>query len=112
MTAPRIGQTVHYRSFGSVGGKFPPRCRAAVVTETHADAASLAVLNPTGLFFDQGIRYDEGKAPGTWHWPCIEDPEYPEHLPVDEPSRGGTSGKPGRMPPGDDPRSGRPMIRR
>lgn len=102
MTAPSVGRVVHYVSRGSADGKFPATCRAATVTEV-ADPAQprlvgLAVLNPTGMFFDQGIEYDDGAgtpgdpecdAPhadgphrycacgwtephlvgGTWHWP-------------------------------------------
>ena len=33
------------------------------------DSASLAVLNPSGLFFDQGLPHDEDNGAGTWHWP-------------------------------------------
>jgi hypothetical protein len=57
-------------------------CRAAIITavddyqepqpgdETHVGAVDLAVLNPTGMFFDRGVLQDEThKAGGTWHWP-------------------------------------------
>lgn len=82
MQKPFVGNPVHYVARGSADGVFPPVCRAATITEvppkTPADAnvyLSLAVLNPTGLFF-QGdpIRYagessEEGKFPGgTWHY--------------------------------------------
>jgi hypothetical protein len=42
------------------------------------DQLGLAVLNPTGMFFNSPIRHDEGGdslaadppgAGGTWHWP-------------------------------------------
>jgi len=28
----RIGEIVHYRSYGTPGGEFPSTCRAAIVT--------------------------------------------------------------------------------
>jgi len=73
---PTVGRIVHYRSLGSADGRFASECRAAVVTQTGrvgtdgAEWVGLAVLNPTGLFFDADIPQDEaGKAGGTWHWP-------------------------------------------
>ncbi len=82
-------------SYGTPGGEYPSACRAAVVTEVGTafpplpeipadgtpvtmslssgptvEVVGLAVLNPSGLFFDRGVRQDEdGKAGGTWHWP-------------------------------------------
>jgi len=93
---PSIGRIVHYVSHGT-----PPRtdgsqaytseCRAAIVTavpEPTRDEdgvnvfASLCVLNPTGMFFNQYVVQDELPPPdkivpgeraehlaGTWHWP-------------------------------------------
>lgn len=116
MGVPKIGDQVHYVSFGTPGGEYGSRCRAAVVaevgqwvtqgTQTHgsddqgrkhrsllqrfeADAVALAVLNPTGLFFNGagavGCQHDtlppaDKIAPGertefrggTWHWPGQE----------------------------------------
>lgn len=74
---PSVGRTVHYVAYGTPGGEFPAGvCRAAVITEVEAagvDAlvgeVGLCVLNPTGQFFNRGVPYDEGKKPGTWHWP-------------------------------------------
>jgi len=85
--APSVGRIVHYRSHGTPCGEYLPECRAAVVTET-GDPASvdadlgkvgLAVLNPEGMFFKQGVPYDGGDgggrsraggySGGTWHWP-------------------------------------------
>lgn len=95
-----IGQTVHYTSHGTPGGEYGKECRAAIVTELTADpgVVGLAVLNPTGMFFNRAA-YDDGAshpgapdcpdqashgAPfrycacgwtepshtgGTWHWP-------------------------------------------
>jgi len=78
-TGPTIGRIVHYRSYGTPGGEYPSRCRAALVTmgpaslDDPAQVVGLAVLNPTGLFFDTAIQYcpaEENKG-GTWHWPCV-----------------------------------------
>jgi hypothetical protein len=74
-------------------------CRAAIVTEVGVgvpvqgtepdpdERIGVCVLNPTGQFFNRirdarrdrsvraiivrirGIKHDENKAPGTWHWP-------------------------------------------
>lgn len=82
---PSVGRIVHYVAYGTPGGEFPAGvCRAAVITEVgpreypgedpSADnepyqTADLCVLNPTGLFFNRRVPYDETKKPGTWHWP-------------------------------------------
>lgn len=95
---PSVGRIVHYVAYGTPGGEFPAGvCRAAVITEVYdvqlfgdlrraipdyptggvftfgADGwctdVGLCVLNPTGLFFNRGILYDEEKKPGSWHWP-------------------------------------------
>jgi hypothetical protein len=88
---------VHYVSHGT-----PPRedgsqtyhseCRAAVITAVPAPDefgtvyASLCVINPTGLFFNEYVVQDQGEpfdlgdphpalcggrayAGGSWHWP-------------------------------------------
>ena len=96
MPEPSISRIVHYVSYGTPGGEYKPACRAAVVTEvdtipapTAADEAQtaigLCVLNPTGLFFNQGVTEDQGTDAGpnsgsplcggrvyhggSWHWP-------------------------------------------
>jgi hypothetical protein len=78
---PSVGRIVHYVSYGTPGGEYKSECRAAVVTElcdnprgidpeTGTLCVSLAVLNPSGLFFDQHLPQDEdGHKGGTWHWP-------------------------------------------
>ena len=86
----QVGRTVHYRSRGSADGVrrtgrrswtvppgrgsadgvFNPRCVAAIVTQVwEGDQLSLAVLNPTGLFFDKDLPHDHRPeaAGGTWH---------------------------------------------
>lgn len=68
----RLGQVVHYVSYGTPGGEYVSQCRAALVTHSGPElTASLAVLNPTGLFFNTGLDYDDEHAGGTWHF--IED---------------------------------------
>ena len=101
---PSIGRVVHYVSYGTPGGEYGKECRAAIVTELtgdpdHPDQIGLAVLNPTGMFFNRGVSYNEGAETagdpgclnadthgspfrycacgwmevslmgGTWHWP-------------------------------------------
>lgn len=67
---PTVGRIVHYVSFGSPGGEFVPECRAAVVTAVEEGSiVSLAVLNPNGLYFNQGALLNLSHAGGTWHWP-------------------------------------------
>lgn len=60
---PSVGRTVHYVAYGTPGGEFPAGVDALV------GEVGLCVLNPTGQFFNRGVPYDEGKKPGTWHWP-------------------------------------------
>lgn len=100
---PSVGRMVHYVSYGTPGGEYPMACRAAIVTEVAVDdrhaevyGTGLAVLNPAGMFFNQGVSFDGGSdqapipgmafdtvpeplcdgkwyAGGTWHWP-VRDP--------------------------------------
>jgi hypothetical protein len=84
MDKPSVGRIVHYVAYGTPGGEFPAGvCRAAIVTEVDPpqgnpnepdvdlvrDNIGIMVANPSGLFFNRGIRHDESKKPGTWHWP-------------------------------------------
>lgn len=81
---PTVGRIVHYVSYGTPGGEYTSQCRAAIVTEVGeyppevpeeaqhnvAVPVGLAVLNPTGVFFDRGVMQSEvGHEGGTWHWP-------------------------------------------
>jgi hypothetical protein len=72
---PTVGRIVHYVSYGTPGGEYTSRCRAAVVTEVSGPEAtvpglvSVAVLNPTGLFFDEHLPQGAPGEGGTWHWP-------------------------------------------
>lgn len=76
---PTVGCIVLYRSYGTPGGEYGAENRAAVVTEVQGQndqgdwIVGLAVLNPTGMFFNREVRQDEaGQAGGTWHWPKRE----------------------------------------
>lgn len=80
---PTVGRIVHYVSYGTPAGEYVSECRAAVVTavcdepfdnsEDERDCVSLAVLNPTGVFFNEHVGHDDmagdGPVGGTWHWP-------------------------------------------
>lgn len=71
---PSVGRIVHYVAYGTPGGEFPAGAhRAAIITAVEDEGkhiVSLAVFNPTGLFFNQHLPYDStGQAPGSWHWP-------------------------------------------
>jgi hypothetical protein len=76
MDKPSVGRIVHYVSYGTPGGEYGQQCRAAIVTEVHGptpvsphEEVSLAVMNPTGMFFNQYVRQSDQHAGGTWHWP-------------------------------------------
>lgn len=82
---PAVGRIVHYVSHGTplkADGiqEYSSTCRAAIITEAYYedfnctivtdDVASLAVLNPTGIFFADAASHDEDNhRGGTWHWP-------------------------------------------
>lgn len=76
MPKPSVGRVVHYVSYGTPGGEYTSRCRAAIVTEitdcnAHTECVGLFVANPTGLFLNQHIPHNETsqQREGTWHWP-------------------------------------------
>lgn len=66
---PSVGRVVHYTSYGTPGGEYLPECRAAMVTEVTGETVSLFVMNPTGVFLNTRVRYDDMAHGGTWHWP-------------------------------------------
>lgn len=80
---PSVGRIVHYQSYGTPGGEYLPEPRAAVITavpeyssegpnaggEGYVPGVSLCVLNPTGLFFNEFVKYSETPKPGHWSWP-------------------------------------------
>jgi len=75
---PSVGRIVHYTSFGTPGGEYTSQCRAAIITDvklpdygnSYSGHVSLAVLNPSGMFFNEAEQ-NEGPPHhgGTWHWP-------------------------------------------
>ena len=121
---PTVGRIVHYVSHGTpVRGDgtqaYTPECRAAVVTEVtgtpdNPGQVALAVLNPTGVFLDRAVPYDDdgetAGAPdcpdtathgspfrdcacgwmqasyrgGTWHWPERQPTPGPQPARVGE----------------------------
>lgn len=71
---PIVGQIVHYQSYGTPNGEYLPEARAAIITSVKDDnVVSLAVVNPTGLFFNEDLPYAETPTPGHWNWPRRED---------------------------------------
>lgn len=75
---PSVGRIVHYVSYGTPGGEYTSQCRADIVTAvqdgTEGRGVSLAVLNPTGMFFNENCPHypQDGAGPlpgGSWHWP-------------------------------------------
>ena len=66
---PTLNRHVNYVARGSLDGKFPPKNRAAIVTDVYEDGTfGIIVLNPQGIFFDT-VEFDPTKKPGTIHWP-------------------------------------------
>ncbi|AIW02992.1 hypothetical protein MURUCUTUMBU_4 [Mycobacterium phage Murucutumbu] len=70
---PTVGRIVHYQSYGTPDGEHLSEPRAALVTQVHAveGAVGLAVLKPSGLFFNEFVEHAEGDKPtaGRWNWP-------------------------------------------
>lgn len=73
MPFPSIGRVVHYQAYGTPGGEFMPEARAAIITRVGdgSGEVGLAVLNPTGLFFNASVQHapDDYPTPGHWNWP-------------------------------------------
>lgn len=71
----KVGDVVHYVSYGTPGGEFPSVCRAAHVTELgDGNRLGLCVINPMGLFFHPlaagGCEYHDGaEQPGSLDCP-------------------------------------------
>ncbi len=72
---PSVGRIVHYQSFGTPGGEYLPKSRAAIITDEQTDnlsdpmTVSLCILNPTGQFFNTCVHYADPPKPGCWSWP-------------------------------------------
>ena len=69
-----IGLIVYYWAYGTPQGEYPAGVpRAAIITEiprtddlaATGPAVGLAVLNPTGLFFNREVPFGPGQ-PGHW----------------------------------------------
>jgi len=69
---PSVGRIVHYQAYGTPGGEFQSKPRAAVITEVHDDGepgeVSVCVFNPSGIFFNR-VKFSEDPKPGCWNWP-------------------------------------------
>lgn len=66
---PMIGEPVHYQAYGTPGGEYLPAPRAATITQVNEDGTvGLAVLNPTGLFFNSSVPFSAEPKPGYWNW--------------------------------------------
>jgi hypothetical protein len=73
----KIGDMVHYVSYGTPGGEYTSQCRAAVVvgipgpgdpdSRNTDNPLDLVVLNPTGMFFNRCNRGEDDQTGGTWH---------------------------------------------
>lgn len=72
MVTPTVGRIVHYQSHGSPNGQHLSEPRAAVITAVHEDTVDLCVLNPTGMYFDQGTKFSVSPLAGHWNWPPRE----------------------------------------
>jgi len=73
-TRPTVARVVHYQAYGTPGGEYKSVPRAAIVTQVNdADPSDmtvgLAILNPTGMFFNVAVPYSEEPKPGYWNWP-------------------------------------------
>lgn len=54
-----IGRVVHYLSHGSPDGQYSQECRPALVTSIVGPIdVTLAVFNPTGMFFNNSRHAD------------------------------------------------------
>lgn len=72
MSLPTVGRIVHYQSFGTPKGEYQSLARAAIVTAVREDGrVSVCILNPTGIFFTEGLEEAPSDAPraGCWNWP-------------------------------------------
>lgn len=70
---PNVGKIVHYVSYGTPGGEYHSQCRAAMITEIQVEEdgsskVSLAVINPTGMFFNEKVEFSQTMRGGTWHY--------------------------------------------
>ena len=79
LRVPKVGDPVHYVSYGTPGGEYGKACRAAFITEVtqvevnvqdpagdgiFRESAGLFVANPTGFFLNRGVLFVPGTYPG------------------------------------------------
>lgn len=69
VSKPTIGRIVYYYSRTSKDGVPDSEPHAAMVTAITDAGTSLAVLHPTGIFFDLDVQYSPTPLPGYWSWP-------------------------------------------
>lgn len=93
---PSVGRIVHYQSYGTPNGEYLPEPRAAIITEVKPGTAvvrqegrnsapefsfesvvSLAVINPTGMLFNENVPFSETPRPGHWNWPPVHTRRLP-----------------------------------
>lgn len=86
---PSVGRVVHYQSYGTPGGEYHAKPRAAVIAECDPQPTSehcigvasdeyyedetnwrvrLCILNPSGIFF-AAAQFSAEPKPGCWSWP-------------------------------------------
>lgn len=67
---PTVGRVVHYHSYGTPGGEFKPEARAATITAVNDNGTvDVCVLNPTGFFFNRGVKFADTPTAGCVTWP-------------------------------------------
>lgn len=87
---PSVARIVHYQSFGTPGGEYSSLARAAVITVADPHPTSehclgaadesyyqdetnyrvgLCILNPTGMFFNNDVKFSVEPKAGCWNWP-------------------------------------------
>lgn len=64
---PTVGRIVYYKSYGTPNGEFKPEDRAAIITGVvDKETIHLAIMNPTGMFFNLNVK--QGEKGGQWDW--------------------------------------------
>ena len=70
---PSVARIVHYQSYGTPKGEYKSEPIAAVITTVKEydenKKVGLAILNPTGMFFNPSVPFAEVPTPGHWNWP-------------------------------------------